>query len=352
MRTTILISAIFFSALSSVANKAWAETVFIEPTQDNTLYQHAQGNLSNGSGDHLFVGRTAAGGIRRGLISFKNLSAIPDHAVIQSVKLHLHLSREDSPATTLSLFRVTADWCEGGSHAAGEEDAGAAAQAGDATWIWRFWPDVPWTVSGGDFVSLASGEAAVDAAGTYTLGSSSGMLADVRDWIDHPEANFGWILRGTENATNLKRFASRSNPDAVSRPVLEVQYTLTGSESDFSGLWFDLAMPGEVYTIYKTPVGWLAFFYGYSAAGELLWLTSELVTLDEMVFGQAIEFPMLIGVPGTFSNPSHPSELQYYGPLSVIFDSCITGEFTLSGPDGHKVSNILKLIGVEGTQCQ
>lgn len=354
MRVKTLFAVALFSAvaLSSFTGKAWAEIVLIEPTQDNTLYQQAQGNLSNGSGDHLFVGRNAAGDIRRGLISFKNLSAIPEHAVIQSVKLHLRLSREDSPATTLSLSRVTADWCEGGSHAAGEEDAGAAAQSGDATWIWRFWPDVPWSASGGDYVALASGEAVVDAVGAYTLGSSAGMLVDVRYWIDHPELNFGWIIKGTENATNIKQFASRSNPEAAGRPVLEVQYTLTGSASDFSGLWFDLAMPGEVYTIYKTPAGWLAFFYGYSAAGQLLWLTSEVVIVDELVFGQAIEFPMLIGTPGTFSNPSDPSELRYYGPLSVIFDSCFTGEFTLNGPDGRKVSNILKLIGVEGTQCQ
>lgn len=352
MHVTILNSASIILAMAMATQTARAETVFIEPTQDNTMYQQAQGNLSNGSGDHLFVGRNSAGDIRRALISFKNLDAIPDHAVIQSVKLHLQLSREDSAATTLSLFRVTADWCEGGSHAAGEEDAGAAAQAGDATWIWRFWPDVPWNVHGGDFVTSPSSETVIDAIGAYTVGSSSGMEADVKDWIDHPETNFGWILRGTENSTNIKQFASRSNANSAGRPLLEVEYTLTGSSSDFSGLWFDLAMPGEVYTIYKTPVGWLAFFYGYSADGELLWLTSELVTLDQLVYGQAIEFPMLIGVPGTFSNPTHPSELQSYGLLSVIFDSCFTGEFTLDGPDGHKVSNILKLIGVEGTQCQ
>lgn len=350
MRVEILISALFVSAL--VTATARAETVFIEPTQDNTLYQHAQGNLSNGSGDHFFAGRTAAGDIRRGLISFKNLDAIPGEATILSVKLHLRLSREDSPATIISLFRVTADWCEGGSHAAGDEDDGAAAQDGDATWIWRFWPDVAWNTPGGDFASVASGQAGADAIGPYTLGSSSEMVADVRDWIDHPEANFGWILKATEGATSVKRFDSRSNPDGASRPVLEVQYTVTGSASDFSGLWYDPALDGEGYTVYKTPYGWLVYYFGYSAAGEFLWLTSDLVTLDQLIFGQPIEFPMLIGVPGTFDNPSSPTELQSYGTLSVIFDSCTAGEFALNGPDGDKVSNVVKLVGVEDTQCQ
>jgi hypothetical protein len=57
MRATILFSVLFVSAMATAT--ALAEIVFIEPTQDNTLYQHPQGNLSNGSGDHLFVGRTA-----------------------------------------------------------------------------------------------------------------------------------------------------------------------------------------------------------------------------------------------------------------------------------------------------
>lgn len=346
MRTTVLLSALCFSAT------AFAETVFIEPTQDNTVYEHSQGALSNGSGDHLFVGRNGSGDIRRGLISFKELDAIPDHATILSVKLHLHSSRQDPPAMAIKLFRVTADWCEGGSHAAGEEDDGAAAQAGDATWIWRFWPDVPWNSPGGDFVAGSSGQAEVDAIGWYTFGSSNDMVADVADWKDNPEANFGWILTATAGVGAVERFHSRSNVDAASRPVLEVEYGVTGTASDYSGLWYDPDLDGEGYNVYKTPFGWLVYYFGYSTAGELLWLTSDLVTLDQLTFGQPIEFPMLIGVPGTFHNPSSSAELQPYGTLSVIFDSCTAGEFTLNGLDGQKISNVVKLVGVENTQCQ
>jgi hypothetical protein len=43
MRITVLISALFFSATGM------AETVFIEPIHDNTMYQHALGALSNGA---------------------------------------------------------------------------------------------------------------------------------------------------------------------------------------------------------------------------------------------------------------------------------------------------------------
>lgn len=346
MRTTVLISALFFSTA------VLAETVFIAPSHDNTMYEHAQGALSNGSGDHLFVGRNASGDIRRGLISFHNLDAIPDHATIQSVKLHLYSNRQDSPAMAIRVSSVTADWCEGDSHAAGEEDDGAPAQAGDATWIWRFWPDVPWNSSGGDFVATSSAQANVGGIGSHMFGSSNGMVADVTDWKENPETNFGWILSAPEGVTGVKRFHSRSNADAGNRPVLEVEYSVTGSASDYSGIWYDPDLAGEGYNVYKTPVGWLIYFFGYSATGEFLWITSDVVPLDQLIYGQPIEFPMLIGVPGTFGNPTPPTELEPYGTLSVIFDSCTDGVFTLSGLDGVKVSNVVKLVGVEGTQCQ
>jgi hypothetical protein len=133
--------------------------------------------------------------------------------------------------------------------------------------------------------------------------------------------------------------------------VLEVTFTTTGSPFDFSGIWWDSTQDGEGYNVYKTPFGWLIYFFGYSAAGEFLWITSDLVQLDELIFGQAIEFPMLIGVPGSFDNPAPSNQLQPYGILTVIFSGCDEGVFTLDGLDGVKVSNVIKLAGVEDTTC-
>ena len=48
-----------------LAGAAFAETVMIEASQDNTLYESAQGSLSNGAGESLFVGRTNSGEIGR-----------------------------------------------------------------------------------------------------------------------------------------------------------------------------------------------------------------------------------------------------------------------------------------------
>lgn len=345
MRIWILFLAALFSGAAA------AETVFIEATEDNTLYESAEGELSNGAGDHLFVGLTAGGDIRRGLIAFKDLGDIPAGATIQSVKLHLRMSGTTTGPTTVNLLRVQANWGEAGSHAAAEEGQGAAAQPGDTTWVHRFYDNQTWTTPGGDFAEVASGALEVDATGAYTFGSTSGMVADVQDWKDNPNANFGWILIAAEDVNSAKRFDSRSNPDELYRPVLEVEFSATGSPFDYSGLWYDPSLDGEGYIVYETPYGWLIYFFGYSASGEFLWLVSEIVTLDHLLFGAPFELPMLIGEPGSFEQPTPSTELQPWGTLSVTFNSCTTGVFKLEGLDGEKTSNVAKLVGVEDTGC-
>ncbi|MGD8358961.1 MAG: hypothetical protein PVG42_12990, partial [Lysobacterales bacterium] len=106
------------------------------------------------------------------------------------------------------------------------------------------------------------------------------------------------------------------------------------------------------YILYKTPYGWLVYYFGYSADGNFLWLVSNIVTLDQLLFGEPFELPMLVGEPGTFGQPTPSSELQPWGTLSITFNSCTTGVFELDGADGMKTSNVVKLVGVEDTVCQ
>ena len=333
-----------------LASPLWAEAVFIEATQDNTLYESLEGDVSNGAGDHFFVGRTAQGEKRRGLIAFKNLNAIPNGAIIKSVKLHVHLSREETPPAKINLLRVQANWGEGASDAEGNEGKGAPAQAGDATWLHRFYDNQTWTQPGGDFPEVVSASLSVGGQGFHTF-DSGGMVADVQDWNDNPGSNFGWILIGDEAAASAKRFDSRSNPESEFQPVLEVEYSVTGSPFDFSGAWFDPSLDGEGYLVYETPYGWLVYYFGYSSDGQFLWLGSALVTLDQLLFGVPFEVPMLVGKPGTFDMPTPSSELTPWGTLTITFNSCDTGVFQMEGADGIKTANVVKLVGVEGTIC-
>ncbi|MBI2477538.1 MAG: hypothetical protein HYV60_02470, partial [Planctomycetia bacterium] len=91
------------------------------PVADNTLYENATGDLSNGVGQHLFVGRTNQASIRRGLINFDVGANIPVGSTINNVSLQLHVSKLRSGSDTVALHQVLASWGEGTSNAPGEE---------------------------------------------------------------------------------------------------------------------------------------------------------------------------------------------------------------------------------------
>lgn len=211
-----------------VAGPADADTLQFVPERDNTLYERAAGDLSNGSGPSLFFGRTGGNAgelLRRALVRF-DLSAIPPGSTINSVQLELQVDLVPPTATGFdaSIHRVTAGWGEGGSVALGAGGGGAAAVPPDATWLHREFDTLFWTTPGGDFVAAPSGLAAVGSGtGPIAFPSSPGLLADVQAWVDDPGQNFGWVILGEEsNPQNARRVGSRENPALA--PVLIVDF--------------------------------------------------------------------------------------------------------------------------------
>jgi hypothetical protein len=345
-----VLTALLFACL---CNPVWATKILLPATQDNTLYESGSGLFSNGSGQHMFAGVPNEPVRRRAVIAFKNIdNKIPEDATITSVKLYLHVSRETSDATIITLHKLTSDWGEGASQALPPEDIGANAEPGDATWVHTRWPNFEWSNAGGDFEEESSYAELVDGVGYYEFGPSPEMAKDVQLWLDNPAQNFGWILIAAENFLTEKRFDTRENEIEEFRPVLEISYSRTGTGFDYSGPWFDPALDGEGYLVFQTPEGWLFYYFGYSPEQTFLWLVSELVRLEDLVPGVAFELPMLVGEPGTFTAPAPSSELKPYGTLSVTFDTCTSGEFVLDGLHGVKTSNVIKIIGVDGTNCE
>ena len=107
------------------------------PNKDNTLYENAEGNTSNGKGEFLFIGRnnTASESVRRALIQF-DLSGISQDQMVESASLLLTISRtNDNILAPASLHLVSKDWGEGESDAPGSESGGTAATADAATWL-------------------------------------------------------------------------------------------------------------------------------------------------------------------------------------------------------------------------
>ena len=212
------------SAQAISAQSVFADTVSLEPSKDNTLFEDSDGTLSNGAGERLLCGRTGEPNNRRALIAF-DFSSLPAGSVISSVSLTLNASKvASSSAQSTSLHRLLADWGEGSSNASGQEGRGADAATGDATWIHRFNATDLWDSPGGDFNPAASASLSVGATGSYTWPSNASLIADVQRWVDDPETNFGWILIGNEGSSRTaKRFDSRENSSLV-RPQLTVEF--------------------------------------------------------------------------------------------------------------------------------
>ena len=194
----------------------------LQALKDNTLYQSADGTISNGKGTHFFAGR-ANQGIRRGVLAF-DLSSIPQHAIIQSVQLKLYCNN-NAGTDLVGLHRALKSWGEGNSTAGGQETNGTTAQSGDATWLHRFYSDSLWTSQGGDYVSTASASTQVNNIGLVSW-TSMQLTHDVQHWVENPVMNYGWLIKcSNEGSTEiLKRFSSLQNGTAANRPTLVIEY--------------------------------------------------------------------------------------------------------------------------------
>src|SRR6266702_6768218 len=194
-----LVLLILTTALCSLGlSLASADTININPSKDNTLYEYipADGDRSNALGNHFFTGETAVGELRRGVIAFDITGNVPAGSTITGVTLSMHVSRvPNNTGRTVELHRLLAAWGEGTSQGSGEEGIGPPATPSDATWRHRFFDTIFWTTQGGDFSATVSASQSVGAIGVYTW-SSAQMTADVQSWLDDPANNFGWLVLG------------------------------------------------------------------------------------------------------------------------------------------------------------
>lgn len=205
-----------------------AEVVSLSPAKDNTLYESPIGDLSNGSGSHVFTGRTVQifGSRRRALIAFDLIGIVPPESTLNRVTLRLYMSRSlTAEPITNTLHRVLSDWGEGDSVAPGLEGAGGPARPDDATWLHAFFPVVFWTTAGGDSLSTASAATPVFGVGEYVW-STDQMLDDLQFWLDDPSRNFGWLVKGDESTSGTaRRFDSLQHSSESRRPELIIDFT-------------------------------------------------------------------------------------------------------------------------------
>lgn len=201
-----------------------ASTVQLFASHDNTIYDVTTGDQSNGSGEFIVVGGAAGTAVaRRGLLSFDIASAnIPDGSTVLDVVLSMNLAQSIGGPATVGVHRLLKAWGEAGSNPSADEIEGAPAQPLDATWLFSRFDSAAWGNPGGDFAG-SSAAAPMTSPGVYEW-VGGGLIADVQDWLEHPDSNFGWLLKGTEAAGNIQLFNSRDGLGSVYHPTLEITY--------------------------------------------------------------------------------------------------------------------------------
>ena len=230
MRTTHVCGVVLALAFGA---GALADVATIVAGKDNTLIEMAGlPDLSNGQGD-LFAGGIAqqnpqGNAYRRRALMHFAVDSIPAGSVVTNVTLTMRMTKTIGGTYDFDLHRMLADWGEGNSNAGGSGQ-GAGAQAGDATWNFRFFGDSSsaWATPGGDFSSAVSATRAVGGLGSYTW-SGAGLVADVQSWVDGTAPNYGWLLKANIDflTTTSKRWASGEATTASWRPTIVVTYTV------------------------------------------------------------------------------------------------------------------------------
>ncbi len=206
------------------AHAAMADTATLYSVKDATMIQDSSGEWALGAAYNFYAGRVgenAGGTFRRGLLQF-DCSAIPPGSVVTIVQLKLNMSNTQAGTHTVGIHKSTMEWGEGTSFAFG--GGGAPATEHDATWNYRFYPDVPWPTPGGSFVATASATKSIGGVGSYTFGSTFQMVSDVQGWVDQPGTNMGWTVKGNETTLqSVKRFDAREA--GATQPQLIVTFT-------------------------------------------------------------------------------------------------------------------------------
>lgn len=211
-------------------NVVAATNHFIPAADTSLLEVSPSNNLGGFSG--MNAGTTQNGPRNRALLRF-NLSNLPTNTVVQSAKLTVQVTQQPIDGydfTVFGLHRMFRPWGEGNKIPVTQPGQGVPATAGEATWLYAFYPTNQWSEPGGqpgtDYSPIESSfEIIYDVANSpYVFSSTPELVDDVQVWINKPVSNHGWMMRC---ADELPRFTARrfgTREDANNAPVLELKY--------------------------------------------------------------------------------------------------------------------------------
>jgi hypothetical protein len=134
--------------------------------------------------------------------------------------------------------------------------------------------------------------------------------------------------------------------------VVTFPLVLQANSAAYSGLWYDPQNEGEGYNVISGQPGTVIYYYGSTVGGERLWLISDLLS-NNIEDGSTVNGNVFEATGGDFYHPKPSSQaLKPWGTIEAGFDDCDEGRFILTGSDGSKTSDLVKLAGIGGAVCQ
>ncbi|MBI3417288.1 MAG: DNRLRE domain-containing protein [Verrucomicrobia bacterium] len=267
-----------------------ADEVTLNSVADTTLISTVPNN--NLGGQPFFnAGITQNRTTNRAVLRFDLTGQIPPGSTILSADLLLEVTRQPkdgySPAS-FDLHRLLQPWGEGDKtfDSSRSPGLGQPTATNEATWIYRFaFTTNTWTIPGGaatnDFLPFPSTSQAVFDVGSspYQFPSTAQMVADVQAWLDHPDFNFGWLLKESSEDTpfTARRFGSREDPNTAPRLVIEFTTLFRIQHVAKSGGEFTLSFAGQAGKTYSI------LFRDVATAGAWTTLTNFTAAADANV---------------------------------------------------------------------
>jgi hypothetical protein len=225
-------AAFVFLVSSSIS--PLAEIIQLRPAADTALLEAFPTN--NVGGQRWFnAGTTQTYLKNRGLIRFDIAGALPANVRILSATLTVEVVGQPVDGYAIENFRlhrVLRDWAEGNNSGAPPR-LGSPAGTNECNWTHRFaFTSETWAAPGGSNAVDYASDYSVDTyvydtfASPYTFGPAPGMTADLQQWLEHPETNFGWMFIAEHEDINFtaRRFASREDPTLA--PVLTIDFVI------------------------------------------------------------------------------------------------------------------------------
>ncbi len=336
-------------------------TVEIVATRDTTIFQDRENN-SNGAGDSMVAGRTSSGNLRRALVAFDDLTAIPPGASIISAELRMELVNTQVADTAVTLHQLEASWGQAGSVPVGGPGQGGAALAGDATWIHRDFDSVLWNAPGGDFDRSPLATTTVTDLGPYAW-TSAALAGLVQDWASGNADKHGLMIVGDETIRSAKHY---STSEGTTPPTLVVTFSTDGTTGPFAinqglaGAWFEPETAGQGFLIDIEPetsfifIAWFTYEAAAAKVGsaDQRWLTAQGVYQgDDAMFAadNAVVLPVFNTTGGNFDQ-SGSIEQSVVGFVEVRFDSCTEAELRYDLDEGLASTIALQRV-IPGTEA-